>query len=302
MFEYIVKFGSISNIFRIKIFDSSSVEGAGLIGLSSSSSGLIISLIGSSEATTTAYTASGSLIETITTLGVYQAPTSGKIRFKEVDSTNHPGLYEVHTADAKSAISGSNELIMEILGAVNVVEKIVRIKLDANIVSDVVTDLSNSTNGLGALKTLIDLVNTDLANTTDGLGALKTLIASISATIGTAGAGLSNINLPNQTMNITGNVSGSVGSVIGAVGSVAAINTTSGAIDLVLVVTANSDNVNVSGLASSSALATVDTAVNLIKTMTDKMVFTKANELDVNAQSINNETITGNGRDIPFNT
>ena len=42
--------------------------------------------------------------------------------------------------------------------------------------------------------------------------------------IGTAGAGLTNVNLPNQTMdivgNITGNLSGSVGSVTGAVGSV----------------------------------------------------------------------------------
>jgi hypothetical protein len=41
------------------------------------------------------------------------------------------------------------------------------------------------------------------------------------AEIGTAGAGLSNINLPNQTMDITGSLSGSVGSVTGAVGSVA---------------------------------------------------------------------------------
>lgn len=41
------------------------------------------------------------------------------------------------------------------------------------------------------------------------------------AEIGTAGAGLSNIDLPNQTMDITGNLSGSVGSVTGAVGSVA---------------------------------------------------------------------------------
>lgn len=44
------------------------------------------------------------------------------------------------------------------------------------------------------------------------------------ARIGLAGAGLTNINLPDQTMNIvgniTGNLSGSVGSVTGAVGSV----------------------------------------------------------------------------------
>lgn len=49
-------------------------------------------------------------------------------------------------------------------------------------------------------------------------------ILADTAEIGTAGAGLTNINLPDQTMNITGNItgnlSGSVGSVTGAVGSV----------------------------------------------------------------------------------
>ena len=38
------------------------------------------------------------------------------------------------------------------------------------------TDLDNATDGLGALKILIDTVNTDLSNGTDGLGALKILI------------------------------------------------------------------------------------------------------------------------------
>jgi hypothetical protein len=58
-------------------------------------------------------------------------------------------------------------------------------------------------------------------------GEIATEVASIlvdTAEIGTAGAGLTNINLPNQTMDIvgsiTGNLSGSVGSVTGAVGSV----------------------------------------------------------------------------------
>ena len=63
----------------------------------------------------------------------------------------------------------------------------------------------------------------DLANGTDGLGAIKADTAAIlldTAEIGTAGAGLTNIDLPNQTMDITGNLSGSVGSVTGAVGSV----------------------------------------------------------------------------------
>jgi hypothetical protein len=58
-------------------------------------------------------------------------------------------------------------------------------------------------------------------------GRLDLIIDDIlvdTAEIGAAGAGLTNINLPNQTMdivgNITGNLSGSVGSVTGAVGSV----------------------------------------------------------------------------------
>jgi hypothetical protein len=49
--------------------------------------------------------------------------------------------------------------------------------------------------------------------TTDSLEALRD-------NTGTAGAGLTAIDLPDQTMNITGNISGSVGSVTGAVGSV----------------------------------------------------------------------------------
>ena len=58
-------------------------------------------------------------------------------------------------------------------------------------------------------------------------GEVATETAAIlvdTAEIGVAGAGLTAINLPNQTMditgNITGNLSGSVGSVTGAVGSV----------------------------------------------------------------------------------
>jgi len=175
-------------------------------------------------------------------------------------------------------------------------------------VTTAINDLANGTDGLGALKALIDTVNTDLSNGTDGLGALKalidalndiaaadiwavdattqqtqgtfgqaigdpvadtttiyqsvatdaagdnvsvdvaavkaetalivadtnelqtddvpTLIAAVQSDtddlqtqVGTAGAGLTAINLPNQTMDITGSLSGSVGSVTGSVGS-----------------------------------------------------------------------------------
>jgi hypothetical protein len=55
------------------------------------------------------------------------------------------------------------------------------------------------------------------------------------AEIGAAGAGLTNINLPNQTMdivgNITGNLTGSVGSVTGGINTAAGVITTLDALD-----------------------------------------------------------------------
>jgi hypothetical protein len=63
---------------------------------------------------------------------------------------------------------------------------------------------------------------THVAGATTNVAALATNVDAIltdTAEIGAAGAGLTNINLPNQTMdivgNITGNLSGSVGSVTG---------------------------------------------------------------------------------------
>lgn len=70
-----------------------------------------------------------------------------------------------------------------------------------------------------------------------------------------------------------------------------------------------------SGLATAAALATVDdfldtevaailaavdTEVAAIKAKTDQLVFTKTNELDVNVQSINGATVTGDGNATPW--
>ena len=63
------------------------------------------------------------------------------------------------------------------------------------------------------------------SQTANDNGADINAILLDTAEIGTAGAGLTNINLPNQTMDITGditgNLSGSVGSVTGNVGGIA---------------------------------------------------------------------------------
>jgi hypothetical protein len=139
------KRSSTSNILRTTLRNSST--GAGLTGLTSASSGLIISTICDNEATATAYTAAGSTIESITTLGTFAAPTATKCRFKEVDSTNHPGLYEFQFADARFAVASSKVLRVTISGATSLLSKDIVVQLTA-------VDPDSATNfGLSALPT-----------------------------------------------------------------------------------------------------------------------------------------------------
>ena len=63
--------------------------------------------------------------------------------------------------------------------------------------------------GSGATAPTVEEIRTEMDDNSTKLAAILTDTAEI----GTAGAGLTNINLPDQTMNITGNLSGSVGSV-----------------------------------------------------------------------------------------
>ncbi len=116
------KRGQGSIVLRVKILDSTASTGAGKTGLTSASSSLIISTIADNEATATAYTVAASNVETITTLGTFSAPTSGKCRFKEVDSTNHKGVYEIQIADARFAVSSAKSLLVSIVGATGAAE------------------------------------------------------------------------------------------------------------------------------------------------------------------------------------
>ena len=110
----ILKRGATSNILRVFLQDSAVTTGAGKTGLTNASSGLIISTIADLEATATTYTSAASNVETITTLGTFAAPTAGKCRFKEVDATNFPGVYEIQIADARFNVSNSTQLLVSI--------------------------------------------------------------------------------------------------------------------------------------------------------------------------------------------
>lgn len=116
-----------SVLLRVKLLDSST--GAGKTGLSSASAGLIISTIADNESAATTYTQAGSTIEAVTTIGTYLAPTATKCRFKEVDATNHPGLYEIQIADARFAVANAKQLYMSISGVSGVKQCDVQIPL-----------------------------------------------------------------------------------------------------------------------------------------------------------------------------
>jgi hypothetical protein len=137
MAKLLYKNGVASVILRVFLQDTSVATGAGKTGLTSSSAGLIISTIADNEASPTTYTAAGSTIETIATLGTFAAPTSTKCRFKEVDATNFPGVYEMQIADARWAVSSARSLIVSIQ-ATGVAQRYAEVQLAAIDVQDAV--------------------------------------------------------------------------------------------------------------------------------------------------------------------
>jgi len=116
----LIKHSNTSNLIRFTLKNSST--GVGLTGLSSASTGLIISTIADNEATATAYTVAGATIETIVALGTYAAPTATKCRFAQVDAVNHKGLYEFQFADARFAVASARKLVISVTGATSLLD------------------------------------------------------------------------------------------------------------------------------------------------------------------------------------
>ncbi len=118
-------------------------------------------------------------------------------------------------------------------------------------------------------KAELDTVETNLTTEID---ANETKIDTLTTTVGAAGAGLTNINLPNQTMdivgNITGNLSGSVGSVTGNVGGNVTGSVGSVAAGGITAASIATDAVDADALAADAIAeinATVDIALSDIK-------------------------------------
>lgn len=158
-------------------------------------------------------------------------------------------------------------------------------------------------------------------------GLIASEIADIlvdTAEIGAAGAGLTNINLPDQTMNITGNITGNLS---GSVGSVTGLTTNTIADQVWLETLADHSGsagstaaaLNAAGSAGdpwntalpgaygagsagfivgtniNAPIGTVDTVVDAIKAKTDSLTFTVAGQVDANIESVNGTTVNGSG-------
>jgi len=103
--------------------------GQGYTGLTSATSGLIISTICDNEATPTTYTSGGSTIDAIATLGTYSAPATNHCAIKKVDDTNHPGLIEIQLDNARYAVTNAKELTITICGVSGMADCDVKIPL-----------------------------------------------------------------------------------------------------------------------------------------------------------------------------
>ena len=169
------KKGITSQILHVFIQDSSSTTGAGLTGLAFDSASLACRYINGGGTLSGAIT-----LQTITTLGTYQAPTANtNMRFKEVSSASpSQGIYELHLHNDWMNLTGGSLVIM-MAGATNMAQ----LRLEIDLQADVnVTHVAGTAQAAGDLATMItavdDFVDTEIA-------AIKTDTAAILIDTGT---------------------------------------------------------------------------------------------------------------------
>lgn len=213
-----IKVGFVDYSTFVYIPDPASTDGSGKTGLVAAN--LTVSycrMETDNDATVTDVTSSLSDLGALTT-----AHTDWGL--KEVSNTLAPGLYRLDIADAVFASGAWTAVVYVMITTSAAAASPMEFLLVAYDINDTVrmglTALPNAAADAAGGLPISDAGGLDL-------DAQRSNISDIlvdTAEIGAAGAGLTNINLPDQTMNITGNITGnltgSVGSVTGAVGSV----------------------------------------------------------------------------------
>lgn len=106
--------GWTSGILRFMLMDNTSTSGGGLVGLARTETTLVIAVTADVESTATVYSQASGTIDDITTLGTYLAPAASHCRFKEFDSTNHPGMYEIQLLNTRLSVSNAGYVIVTV--------------------------------------------------------------------------------------------------------------------------------------------------------------------------------------------
>lgn len=166
--------------------------------------------------------------------------------------------------------------------------------------TDIATDLDNATDGLGALKALLDAIpttamrGTDNASTHSVANVWDHLLTAIT-TASSIGKLLKDEITSARMAVLTDWING-------------------GRLDLLLdaiptTAMRGTDDAALASEVTAARMATLtdwinggrlDLLLDAIKVPTDKMVFTKANELDVNTKSINDAEVIGDGNATPW--
>lgn len=121
MLDDIRRLNSTSNIVTLKLRKAST--GLGYTGITYATSGLMIATVcRPGESVSSSYSSSN--IEDVTgAVGTYQAPSlSTRCRFCPVDTTNHPGVYDVHLRDERFAIAGAKAIRISVTGVTDLLD------------------------------------------------------------------------------------------------------------------------------------------------------------------------------------
>ena len=218
----------------------------------------------------------------------------------EIDATNMPGVYRVDWPDAAFA-AGAREVILCVKVATAFTESL-RVELlpaTADIINIAGAAVSTSTAQLGV--NTVSITNdaiTASAIAANAIGAAEIANGAIDAATFAAGA----IDAAALAADASTEINAAVLAILGTPAG-ASMSADIAAIE------AQTDDIGVAG-AGLTALATqasvntiddfLDTEIAAIKTKTDQLVFTKANELDVNVQSLNGTTLLGDGSGTPW--
>ena len=181
--KLILKKGTTSQTALIFVQNSSVTTGAGLTGLAWNSSSLTWYYYREAAGT-------GATQVTLATMTIGTWATGG---FIELDATDMPGWYEIGIPNAVLA-AGADFVGMVLKGATNMAQVNIEIQLadfDLNSAAPNVnvTEVAGTSQTAGDLAALvvtadaaIDVAVADLANGTDGLGALKALLDAVATT------------------------------------------------------------------------------------------------------------------------